>query len=661
MIKRVAKIIIFITIISIFFSNENFNTIQIPTAQSAGPHDYFNSLISRSDFWRGYSLRDNALLTTSVSGGGYASCNSCTKAITYNPATDPDPNRQDAAKVVIPAFTSGFGTSLASAIDSSQTVIPFTYLDGNYVRGRGIKIDNEIVTVNSTDLTAKTATVNRGVGGTTATSHASGTGAKASINSTESQIYLPLFTTDGNTYLFTWDGLWTDSYLNNGIINHKTFQFTSGSNNDSGGLWLEPNTNFSSASSLQSCVGYNNSTMVAGISARSYNGTGGGADWSTTAGNLTGPGVTNTEPLQSSINPRQPFCVYPNKWVRFWVRIDQRASDYDYMDMWVADETQNPVQVYKNIPISVRPYGSPVNSIRKFWLEYNTSSDEFLRGNGRDFVAYVRNFASLINPPSDLSSLLVKPVGGGLSGNIPPSVSLTSPSSGQSFAAPATVNFAASASDADGSVSKVEFYNGSTLLSTDTSAPYTFSWSNVAGGNYTVSARAYDNAGTTASASASISVTSGTTPPPPPSSGTDMSISANPTTVSSGGSATLSYSWNAATRHNVRLNGAAPAATCDTSTCAGSMVINLSATTTYTMTAVYADGTTAPPASATVTVGATATLVGDLNGDKIVNSIDWSIMNSKWFTSDATADLNKDGLVNSLDWSLLNQNWFKTG
>ncbi|MFZ2523234.1 MAG: PQQ-dependent sugar dehydrogenase [Minisyncoccia bacterium] len=53
-------------------------------------------------------------------------------------------------------------------------------------------------------------------------------------------------------------------------------------------------------------------------------------------------------------------------------------------------------------------------------------------------------------------------------------------------------------------------------------------------------------------------------------------------------------------------------------------------------------------------------LPGDINLDHIVNSLDWSIMNSRWFTSDTTSDLNKDGVVNSLDFSLLNANWFKT-
>ena len=53
-------------------------------------------------------------------------------------------------------------------------------------------------------------------------------------------------------------------------------------------------------------------------------------------------------------------------------------------------------------------------------------------------------------------------------------------------------------------------------------------------------------------------------------------------------------------------------------------------------------------------------LQGDINGDSTVNSLDWSIMNARWGTSDSAADLNHDGIVNSLDFSILNQNWGKT-
>ncbi|HEX5429646.1 MAG TPA: endo alpha-1,4 polygalactosaminidase [Patescibacteria group bacterium] len=53
-------------------------------------------------------------------------------------------------------------------------------------------------------------------------------------------------------------------------------------------------------------------------------------------------------------------------------------------------------------------------------------------------------------------------------------------------------------------------------------------------------------------------------------------------------------------------------------------------------------------------------VVGDINLDHIVNSIDYSLLNAKWFTTDAASDLNHDGLVNAIDYSILNENWFKT-
>ena len=56
--------------------------------------------------------------------------------------------------------------------------------------------------------------------------------------------------------------------------------------------------------------------------------------------------------------------------------------------------------------------------------------------------------------------------------NVPPTVSLTAPVTGASFTAPATINLTATAADSDGTVSKVEFYNGATLLGTATTAPY---------------------------------------------------------------------------------------------------------------------------------------------------------------------------------------------
>jgi beta-glucanase (GH16 family) len=79
--------------------------------------------------------------------------------------------------------------------------------------------------------------------------------------------------------------------------------------------------------------------------------------------------------------------------------------------------------------------------------------------------------------------------------NIAPSINITSPANNASFLAPATVSIASNATDTDGSIYKVDYYNGSTLLGTSTTSPFSFSWANVVAGNYTITAKATDNGG----------------------------------------------------------------------------------------------------------------------------------------------------------------------
>jgi Galactose oxidase-like, Early set domain/Bacterial Ig domain len=100
-------------------------------------------------------------------------------------------------------------------------------------------------------------------------------------------------------------------------------------------------------------------------------------------------------------------------------------------------------------------------------------------------------------------------------GDSPPVVTLTQPTDGATFTQPATVNLAATASDADGTVTKVEFFNGAAKLGEDTSAPYGFTWSGVAAGTYTLTARATDNlSAATTSAAATITVSASANTPP---------------------------------------------------------------------------------------------------------------------------------------------------
>jgi hypothetical protein len=108
--------------------------------------------------------------------------------------------------------------------------------------------------------------------------------------------------------------------------------------------------------------------------------------------------------------------------------------------------------------------------------------------------------------------------------NVPPTVSVTSPSAGASFVQGTAITVSANAADTDGTVSQVQFYDGTTLIGTDTTAPYSISWSNAAVGGHSITARATDNSNAiTTSAAVSISVTEDpANPPPPPASGTGL-------------------------------------------------------------------------------------------------------------------------------------------
>lgn len=91
-----------------------------------------------------------------------------------------------------------------------------------------------------------------------------------------------------------------------------------------------------------------------------------------------------------------------------------------------------------------------------------------------------------------------------------PSVSITSPAVGSVFNMPATITIAANASDADGTVSKVEFFSGTTKLGEKLSSPYSHAWVNPAAGMYSLTAKVTDNSGATTTSSAVIVTVSAT-------------------------------------------------------------------------------------------------------------------------------------------------------
>lgn len=95
--------------------------------------------------------------------------------------------------------------------------------------------------------------------------------------------------------------------------------------------------------------------------------------------------------------------------------------------------------------------------------------------------------------------------------NVAPSVSVTAPVNNSNYTAPATIDLLATATDVDGTISKVQFYNGTKLLHTEYQGTYSYSWTNVPAGTYTITAKATDNKGAvTTSSEVTVSVGSTT-------------------------------------------------------------------------------------------------------------------------------------------------------
>jgi len=123
--------------------------------------------------------------------------------------------------------------------------------------------------------------------------------------------------------------------------------------------------------------------------------------------------------------------------------------------------------------------------------------------------------------------------------NVAPVAAITAPVSGAKGCIGTAIAITATATD-DVSVSKVDFYNGNTLLGTDNSSPYSFSYTPTAEGTLTLKAIATDNAGLTGT-SANVTVTVSALPTATITSPTTNLCTASPIVLSTTTGA--SYKW----------------------------------------------------------------------------------------------------------------------
>ena len=144
------------------------------------------------------------------------------------------------------------------------------------------------------------------------------------------------------------------------------------------------------------------------------------------------------------------------------------------------------------------------------------AADQIAAGRRYRFVSWSDGGAAahMLPTPAADTTLTATFVDIGSATNQPPSVSLGAPSSANTGVA---VTLTATAADSDGSIASVAFYDGSTLLGTDSVAPFTWAWTPGTAGSRSLSARATDDGGaTTTSATVVVAVTTPAADTQPP-------------------------------------------------------------------------------------------------------------------------------------------------
>jgi len=164
------------------------------------------------------------------------------------------------------------------------------------------------------------------------------------------------------------------------------------------------------------------------------------------------------------------------------------------------DPSPDPADVGHNVYYGVTS-GTPTNMV-DVGNATNATISGLIEGTTYYFDATAYNIFALESFFSNEVSYTVP------SSNNLPTITLTSPTNGAGYTAPATINLAASVTANGHAITKVQFYNGATLLGEVTTTPYSLIWSNVIVGSYSLSAQAvYDAGSTTASSPANVAVT----------------------------------------------------------------------------------------------------------------------------------------------------------
>lgn len=224
-----------------------------------------------------------------------------------------------------------------------------------------------------------------------------------------------------------------------------------------------------------------------------------------TSGTVSGGGATPTPPPASPADTTPPAISLTapaaGAALSGTVTVSANASD---------DVGVDHVDFYRGTTLiagdSSSPYSVSLNTASLANGSYSLTAKAYdAAGNSAVSPAVSISISNVVVPPPDTAA---------------PAVSIGSPAAGAALTGTATLT--ATASDNVG-VSKVSFYQGTTLIDTDTTgSPYSISWdtTKVSNGTYSITAKASDAAGNTGTSSAVSVTVNNVAAVPPPTAGT---------------------------------------------------------------------------------------------------------------------------------------------
>jgi hypothetical protein len=198
--------------------------------------------------------------------------------------------------------------------------------------------------------------------------------------------------------------------------------------------------------------------------------------------------------------------------------------------------------------------GGSISASTWTWIDYaggnSNSKVQLALTQGSHTVKLIGNAPGVkVDRIIMVSDLTCVPTGLGDNCNVPsdttaPTVDLTAPAQGASVSG--NVQLTATASDNTG-VTKVEFYDNSNLIATDTTSPYSATWNSATAtnGSHLVTAKAYDAAGNINTDAVTVTVQNGDTQAPT----TPANLTATATSYSA-----VNVTWAAST-DNVGVTG----------------------------------------------------------------------------------------------------------